>query len=76
LGREKTEMATFRLRSDQLAYIDRLAEERDGTSRSSIIRDIITFHRAVMTTDLAEEHFVRILEDLGYEVTPPQSETG
>jgi len=36
------------------------------------MRDIVTFHRAVMTTGLAEDQFIQLLEDKGFVVIHPE----
>ena len=65
-------MVTTRLREDQLVYLDELSEERNGSGRSAVMRDIINFHRGVMTSGMAEDHFITLLENKGFIVMHPE----
>lgn len=50
---KKSERVSFRLRNDQLDYLDNIANKYD-CSRSAAVRQIILSHRAIMTSSLSE----------------------
>jgi hypothetical protein len=65
-------MVTTRLREDQLEYLDELSNERNGSGRSAVLRDIINFHRGVVTSGMVEDHFITLLESKGFIVMHPE----
>jgi len=48
-----SERVTFRLRGDQVEWIDKIAENK-GCSRSVVMREIIGFHKELMECSLSQ----------------------